>query len=68
MKHLFSLRVKELREAKGLTQVELADEFNVTKQTISAWEKNLQETDFSMLIDIARFFNVSIDYLLGLED
>lgn len=67
MNDLFGLKVKELREARGLTQFELANELKVTKQTISAWEKNLQETDFTMLIRIAKFFNVTTDYLLGLD-
>lgn len=68
MKHLFGIRIKELRESKGLSQVELADIFCVTKQTISAWEKNIQETDFTLLIAIAKFFEVTTDYLLGEEN
>lgn len=68
MKNTFGSRIKELRESKGLSQIEFAKNFNVTKQTISAWEKNLQETDFNMLIEIALYFNVTTDYLLGIED
>ena len=68
MKHLFSVRIKELREREKLTQIEFAAILNVTKQTVSAWEKNIQATDFDMLVTIARHFNVSADYLLGLED
>ena len=68
MESLFGLRVRELRETHELSQLQLAKEFHVTKQTVSAWEKGLQETDFSMLIEIAKFFRVSTDYLLGLEE
>lgn len=68
MKHLFGVKIKELRETKGLSQVDLSSALKVTKQTISAWEKGLQETDFSMLIVIAKYFGVTTDYLLGLED
>lgn len=46
----------------------LAGIFYTTQQTISAWEKRLKESDFGMLIAIAKFFEVSIEYLLGLED
>ena len=68
MKNLFSIRIKELREAAGLNQLELSKLFNVTKQTVSAWEKGLQQTNFDMLINIAKHFNVTVDFLLGLED
>jgi len=65
MKTIFGARIKELRKEKRLSQLDLAKIFNVTMQTISAWENNIQETDFAMLITIAEYFNVSTDYLLG---
>ena len=68
MQHIFGIRIKELRESRELNQSELARVFNVTKQTISAWENSLQETDFNMLLKIAQYFEVTIDYLLGLEN
>jgi len=57
MRNFFATRVKELREGSGLSQIDLAKIFNVTRQTISAWEKGLQETDFSMLVKIADYFD-----------
>ncbi len=63
----FDELIKELRKEKGLTQAELAVIFNVTKQTVSAWENGLQETDFETLEKLAKYFEVSVDYLLGLS-
>lgn len=64
----FAKQLIYLREEAGLKQTELAKELGVTKQAISKWEKGLRETDFDMLIKIAEYFNVTTDYLLGLED
>lgn len=67
MKNKFCVQLKYLRNEAGLSQNELAKVFNVSKQTVSAWEKGLQETDFDTLIKLARYFNVTTDYLLGIE-
>lgn len=57
-------RIKELRIKNGLTQVDLANELGVTHQVISFYE-NGREPSYDILIKIAEFFNVSLDYLLG---
>lgn len=57
-------RIKELRVAHSLTQVELAANLNVTKQCISNWENNNIQPSVDMLIKIAKYFSVSTDYLL----
>ena len=62
----FAVRLKELRGE--LSQNQLAEVFNVKSQTISAWETGIQETDFDMLIKIAKYFDVSTDFLLGLAE
>ncbi len=64
---MFGNRLKELREKKNMYQKELAAELGVTMQTISGWEINRTTPDYEMLIKIANFFQVSIDYLLGNE-
>ena len=64
----FGIRLKELRKENGITQVRLANDLNVTKATVNDWEHEKCETSFSMLAKIAKYFNVSTDYLLGLED
>lgn len=51
-----------------LTQTELANFLNTTQDTISLWEREKSNPDIEQLIKLARFFDVSTDYLLGLED
>ena len=61
-------RIKELRLANNLTQVELAKDLNVTKQCVSNWENNNIQPSVDMLIKLAKYFSVSCDYLLGIEN
>lgn len=61
-------RMMELRTACGITQVELAKRLGVAKQTVSNWENDNIQPSIDMLIRVAKFFHVSTDYLLGLED
>ena len=60
-------KIKNLRCAMKLNQVELADKLNVSKQTISNWENNNIFPSVDMLIKIANFFDTSTDHLLGIE-
>ena len=68
MKEVFSERLRELRQERGLGQIQLAKELDVGKSVISLWELGKCEPTVSALITMARFFGVSIDYLAGLED
>ena len=68
MKNIFSERLKELRIEKGIGQVDLAKEVDVSKGIISLWENGLREPKLSNLIVLATYFGVSIDYLVGIED
>lgn len=61
----FSLVFKNLRLKEGLTQKELAEELKIPQSTIAKYERGQLEANFKNLINIADFFNVSIDYLLG---
>ena len=65
---MFGDKVKNLRLSYKLNQVQLAEQLNVSKQTISNWENNNILPSVDMLINIARFFSVSTDYLLELDD
>ena len=67
METKFSERLKELRIEKGLGQVELSKELDVSKGIISLWENGLREPKLSNLIMIAKYFQTTIDYLAGLE-
>ncbi len=64
---MFNKRIKLLREANKLSQVELADKIGVKKQTISNWENDNILPSIDMLIKVCNFFNVSSDYMLGLD-
>ncbi|MBS6195435.1 MAG: helix-turn-helix domain-containing protein [Clostridiales bacterium] len=59
---------KILRTSSGLTQAEIAEKLNISKSTISMYENGNREPDFETLEEIADFFNVDIDYLLGRTD
>ena len=63
----FGERLKELRREQNIGQVELAKKLGVGKSVISLWETNQCEPTLSKLVAIAKFFNVTIDYLAGLE-
>lgn len=58
------MRIKELRQLKGVTQGEIADKLNITSQVISRYENNLREPDIQTLCALADFFGVTIDYLV----
>lgn len=68
MEKTFGEILKDLRIEKGLGQIELAKNLNVSTGIISLWENGLREPKLSNLIAIAQFFSVSIDYLAGLVD
>lgn len=68
MKIYLGQRLKELREEKGYTQKQLADKFGINSVTYLHYEKEQREPPLSLLADIAKFYGVSVDYLLGLSD
>lgn len=68
MNNKFASRLKELREAKGISRKELAEKMFVSTRLISYWENGKRECDFDTLIALSRFFNESIDYILGNTD
>lgn len=61
-------RIKQLRQARSMTQVELASGLGVSKQCVSNWENDYIQPSIEMLIKLAEFFKVSTDYLLGRDD
>ena len=60
-------QLKHLRRAKGYTQQELADILQLSKSAISAYEQDRKVPSLETLIQLATYFNVSVDYLLGVE-
>lgn len=59
------LRLQELRKQMGLTQKELAQKLNMSAGNLCDWEKGRTEPDIKKLIELADFFDVSLDELLG---
>lgn len=62
------LQLKELRNAKGISQLKLAMDLNMNQNTISRYETGEREPGINELIRIADYFNVSVDYLIGRSD
>lgn len=64
---MFSERLKKLRKAKNLSQYELADRLGFSRGKLANYEQGTREPDFVTLEIIANFFEVSTDYLLGVD-
>lgn len=61
-------RLKQLRIEYGILQKDLAEQLNLSQQTISLYESNKRQPDYDTLKTIAEFFNVSTDYILGITN
>lgn len=61
-------RLSFLRKERGMTQQELAEALELTKYTISSYEADKTAPNDEIKVAIAKLFNVSLDYLLGLID
>lgn len=61
----FGTRLRFLRKRSSLTQKELGKALNISASSIGMYERGIREPSFELLFDIASYFNVSIDYLLG---
>ncbi|MCL2675093.1 MAG: helix-turn-helix domain-containing protein [Firmicutes bacterium] len=66
--NLLKDKIKELRAEKSLTQKQLAQVVQTTADSIYSWEKGRSEPSVDFIIILAKFFEVTTDYLLGLED
>ncbi|WP_434131215.1 helix-turn-helix domain-containing protein [Sporomusa sphaeroides] len=64
----FCYRLRQLRQSRNLTVEQLGNEFNVTKQTVSRWELGKRLPPLDVATALAEYFNVSLDYLVGLSD
>jgi len=65
---IFSERLKELRLETGVGQNKLAEDLGLSNASISYWENEKQEPSASAIFKLAKYFNVSADYLLGIRD
>lgn len=61
-------RLKDLREDKDLTQNQLVEILGMHKTTYTNYEQGYREIPFSLVIRLAKLYNVTIDYIAGLTD
>lgn len=61
-------QLKKVRVGKHITQRKLSAGIGVSAQTYNRWEKGYNEPDIKSIIKIAKFYDVSLDYLLGNSD
>lgn len=61
-------RLKTLRLEKGISQTDLAKQFNIARSTLSQYESNQRTPSDEIKVKLSEYFNVSIDYLLGKTD
>lgn len=64
---MISMRIRQLREATGMTQSELAKRLDVTRSSVNAWESGLSTPTTQYVVALSRLFHVTADYLLGME-
>ena len=67
-KEILAQRLVQLREARGVSQQTLADALEITRQSLSLYEKAERTINAELLAKVARYFSVTSDYLLGLSD
>lgn len=60
-------KIKELRKCRRWTQAELARKLGITRNAVNSWEQGLSMPSPAFLVDLAKLFSVSTDYLLGIE-
>lgn len=65
---IFGERLKEIREEQNYSVLQLSRILKISDTTISRWENDINEITAENLYKVAKFFNVSCDYLLGLDN
>ncbi len=60
--------LRELREEKGLTQLQLAEELHFSLSIVNKWENGKKNPSVETIKILAKFFNVTTDYLLGMDN
>ncbi len=68
MEMIFANRLKELRKSENMSQTQLAKIIGIAQSNVSDWENDVSRPEYENLIKIAKIFDVSTDYLLGLTD
>lgn len=68
MSKVFGSKLRELRKRDKLFQKDLAWELHISQQTIADWENGKSEPTIDQIISLSKIFNVSTDFLFGLEN
>lgn len=61
---IFVLGLKKIRKLKNLNQQKVAIDLNISREALSYYENDKREPSLKLLIDMSKYFNVSIDYLI----
>lgn len=64
---MLSEMIKNLREDAGFSQSQLAKKLDVTRSSVNAWEMGLSTPTTHYIVELAKLFHVSTDYILGLD-
>ena len=62
---MYIKRIRDLREDSDLTQAELGKILHISQRTYSHYENGTRETPIELLIELAHYYNTSVDYILG---
>lgn len=65
---MFVKRLRDLREDSDLRQKDVADALNIPAHTYGNYELGIRNVPMEILVDLARFYDTSVDYLIGLTD
>ena len=57
-----------MRQSRSLTQADVAESLHIKQNTYSQYENGVRQIPISLLVELAKFYNVSVDYLLRLTD
>jgi len=67
MQNSLSNKIKAIREANNMTQAQLARRIGLTRSSVNTWEQGIAKPSLDCIIELARLFHVSTDYLLGMK-
>lgn len=62
------MRLREIREDNGYTQAYIAEQLNIRQNTYCQYERGQRQISIELLVKLAKFYNVSADYILELTD
>ncbi len=65
---MIARRIRHLREQQKLTQADLAKQLGITRSGVNAWEMGISIPSTAYVVELANFFQVSTDYILGVEN